>query len=339
MKSITIKNVLNDYNVIIGCDTISYFLNNFNFPSKVLIITTRDLYNKYLNNDHKFKYYFLDDGETAKSINTYLEISELLIKEEFSKSDLIIGFGGGVILDLAGFLSATYKRGINYIMIPTTLLAMVDASIGGKNGINYLGIKNMLGTYYMPNMIIDDLNVLSSLSDTEYASGLMESLKMGIIDSKELYNIIKDNDLSKIRNNIFLEEEIIELSINIKKKVVESDPFEEDYRRILNLGHTIGHAIEALNLCNITHGEAIALGMLPFVSKEIKEDLIKIINKYFNKTNLDLDNDKLISLIREDKKNKNDVINIVDAKDFNDIEIKEITKKELEEKINEINIW
>ena len=108
---------------------------------------------------------------------------------------------------------------------------------------------------------------------------------------------------------------------------------------MINLGHTIGHAIEALNIGNITHGEAIAIGMLPFVSEEIKEDLIKIINKYFNKTKLYLDNDKLISLIKEDKKNKNDLINVIYAKDFKDIAIKEISIEELKEKIDEISIW
>ncbi len=340
MKSITIKNIMNDYNVILGAGSFKYFFDNFNFPSKVMVITTDDLYNKYLSNLNKsFDYYYLPDGEKEKSMENYSSILNKLIELEYSKSDLIIAFGGGVILDLAGFISGTYKRGINLIMIPTTLLSMVDASIGGKNGINFNGIKNMIGMYYMPNMIVDDLELLDSLDDKSFTSGLMESLKMGIIGDIELYNLIKDNDLKKIRNNIFLLEEIIERSINVKKKIVETDPFEVDLRRVLNLGHTIGHAIEASNIGLISHGYAVGLGMIPFLDGKLKDEVKNILYKYLNKESINIDIEKYLELIKEDKKIKNDKINIIYANDIMDIEIKEISLEELREKINEINIW
>ena len=293
MRKIEVKNNLNNYNILLGCDTLSYFLESFNFPKKVLLVSHPDIFNKYkdLFSNKSFDILLLDSGEESKDFDSFLKVSKFLLEKEYDKSDLIIGFGGGVILDLCGFVSSTYKRGINYIMIPTTLLSVVDASIGGKNAINLDGIKNVLGSYYMPNMIIDDFNFLESLSDKEIISGLMEILKAGIIGDKEIIEILKDNNLKSIRNNIFLMEELIVKAINVKKKIVEIDPYEENERRVLNLGHTIGHAVEAINFGKITHGEAIALGMIPFLGDDIKEEVVSIIKKYINKTNINLDKD------------------------------------------------
>ena len=341
MERIFIKNKLNNYDVLLGYNSFHEFLLMFNFPKKVMVITTKDLYNPLSDilKDKKFDYFFIDSNESSKNINNYLEITKALTEKEYNKSDLVLSIGGGVVSDLAGFVSSTYKRGINLIIVPTTLLSMVDAAIGGKNGVNYLGIKNVLGSIYPPNMVIISYEFLNTLSDKEFNSGLMEILKAGIIGDKELVDIIRDNNTNQIRDNIFLLSEIIKKSINVKKEVVEIDPFEEDYRRILNLGHTIGHAIEALNSPNITHGEAIALGMIPFLNESIRDDITKIIKKFINKKELDLNKDKLIKLVLEDKKIRDDKLNIVYANDICDVEIKEINLNDLEEKLDEINIW
>ncbi|MBO4666687.1 MAG: 3-dehydroquinate synthase [Bacilli bacterium] len=341
MKMFTIKNNQNDYNVILGDNTFSYFLANFNFPRKVFIVSSDNII-KNLGNQYSFDSFDLitvEEGEKCKNLSTYEAIIKELIKKEYSKTDLIIGIGGGAILDLCGFVSSTYKRGINYIMVPTTLLSMVDASIGGKNALNIGNIKNAVGSFYMPNMIIDSLDILESLSDDEIVSGLMESLKMGILLDKELVNLIKDNDVKKIRNNIFLLEEIIERSIKAKKKVVEEDPYEKDYRMILNLGHTIGHAIEGANIGKITHGEAIAIGMIPFLGDKIKEEIKSIIKKYIKPRDLDLSKDKLLELIKEDKKIRDNTLNIVYVDDYEESTIEEMTLDTVKEKLNDINIW
>ena len=219
MKVTTIKDKLNKYEVITGVNAFSYFLDEFNFPTKVMVITTKKILslcdNKIKNKG--FDFIFVGEKETEKNIDNYLLITKELTKKEYSKSDLIIALGGGVISDLVGFVAATYKRGMNLVVVPTTLLSMVDASIGGKNGLNYEGIKNVLGSFYSPNMVIDSYEFLDSLTNQEFLSGLMEALKTGIIGDKELVNIIKNNTLDKIRNNIFIIDEIINRSIEVKK--------------------------------------------------------------------------------------------------------------------------
>ena len=341
MKVTTIKDKINKYEVITGINALSDFLEMFNFPTKIMVVTTKKILSlcdkKIL--EKGFDFIFVGENETEKSIDNYLLITKELTRLEYTKSDLIIALGGGVISDLVGFVAATYKRGINFVIVPTTLLSMIDASIGGKNGLNFEGIKNVLGSFYSPNMVIASYEFLDSLTNQEFLSGLLEALKAGIIGDKELVNIIKNNTLEKIRNNIFIIDEIINRSIVVKKKIVEIDPYEEDLRRVLNLGHTIGHAIEALNINKISHGEAVFLGMIPFLNNSIKEEVKAIITNYLNIKDLNLDKESLLSYIKEDKKIKNDKLHIVYVNNYEDVEIKEITLDEIKEKLDEINIW
>ena len=341
MKTILVKNNLNNYNIVLGYDAFSYFLESFNFPNKVLVVISKNVSSFYqdLLNNKNFNVLVIKDGEESKSLDSYIEIISNLERLDFSKSDLIIAIGGGTVIDLCGFVASTYKRGINYIIVPTTFLSMIDASIGGKNALNFNGVKNMIGTFYMPNMIIDSYDFLESLTDNDYASGLMEALKAGIIGDFELVKLIKDSSLKEIRNNIFLAESIITKAIEVKKKIVEDDPYEEDHRRVLNLGHTIGHAIEALNFKKISHGEAIALGMIPFLSSKIKEEVKNIIKNYFKEINLNLDKNELINLINKDKKIKGNDLYVVFANDYEDCVITKITIDKLMEKLDELNIW
>jgi len=210
--------------------------------------------------------YFIDvgyvavtPGEPSKSLDTYASILARLAAEKLSRTDTIIGMGGGVIGDLAGFVAATYLRGINFVQVPTTLLAMVDSSVGGKTGVNLPNGKNLVGAFYQPKLVVADLNTLGTLPIREFAAGMAEVIKYGAIRDKALFNrVIKgvkpgDADLDVI----------VETCVAIKARIVENDEFEtKGERALLNFGHTIGHAIEkATGYKKYLHGEAISLGM------------------------------------------------------------------------------
>ncbi|ARM76352.1 3-dehydroquinate synthase [Acidianus manzaensis] len=205
----------------------------------------------------------IEDGESAKDINNVLDLVHKLYENNFDRGDYVIAIGGGTILDLSGFASSIYMRGLNLVNVPTTLLGMVDAAIGGKNGVNFGNAKNILGTYYQPSYILIDLDFLNTLPLEELRKGLAEVIKYGIILDKELYDYLSLNNekiLNKDRDSL---SEIISKSIRDKLNIVKQDEREtKGIRVVLNFGHTIGHAIEAGSNFKISHGYAISLGMV-----------------------------------------------------------------------------
>lgn len=318
------------------------------FPNKTLIVIDSEVSKYYLNEfdylkeKHNIYYYILPSGEASKDIKYYLEIIEVLLKNSFSKSDLIIGVGGGVVGDVVGFVCATYKRGIPFILMPTTLLSLVDSSVGGKNGINYLDYKNMIGTINLPKDTFIYLPFLNTLDKREISSGLMEVLKMALLYDSELLDIIENNDLNTIKEYYPL---IISKSRKIKEEVINKDLYDQKERRSLNFGHTIGHAIEESGL-GLNHGECVGLGMIAFSSNDIKNRIIKIVRKYLE-IDYRLFNEELIPIlldkINNDKKNSNNLINIVYLNDVKDFTYKAYTIDETKELlkgfIHEISIW
>jgi len=202
------------------------------------------------------------DGEEHKSINALSAIYDQLIRGRFERSSSLIALGGGVVGDLAGFAAATFLRGIPYIQVPTTLLAQVDASVGGKTAINHPEGKNLIGAFYQPKLVVVDVSVLQTLPKRELAAGLAEVIKYGIIQDPELFSLLED----KLEDLLGLDQEILEKAIAsscaIKARVVEKDEREEDFRAILNFGHTVGHALESqTGYERLLHGEAVAIGM------------------------------------------------------------------------------
>ncbi len=206
--------------------------------------------------------YILPDGEKYKNINHAQKIYHYLLKNNFDRSDLIIALGGGVISDLAGFVASTYKRGIKFVIIPTTLLGQVDAGIGGKTGID-LAVKNSIGTFYQPELVIIDIDFIQTLCPKHFNNGLAEVIKCAAIADPALFSLLEQNiDRIKHRDPIILEK-MISRCVMIKGKIVEQDEREESGQRlILNFGHTIGHAIERLSNYRIDHGAAVAIGMV-----------------------------------------------------------------------------
>ncbi len=197
-------------------------------------------------------------GEQSKNQETKDLIEKKLFHGGYGRDTLIIAMGGGATTDLVGFIASTYLRGVPLVLIPTTLLSMVDAAIGGKTAINTSFGKNLLGTFYHPKAILIDTQTLSSLPEIEWLNGLSEMLKMGLISDPLLWNLIKDN--LKNKTAIFKDLSLITRSVEGKARVVEKDPLDTGFRRILNFGHTIGHGIEALSCYEMPHGQAVALG-------------------------------------------------------------------------------
>ncbi len=194
------------------------------------------------------------NGEISKNSETYIEILEFLAENKLTRSDIIIALGGGVTGDMAGFAAATYLRGIKFVQIPTTLLAAVDSSVGGKTGINLKSGKNLAGAFHQPSLVICDTDTLSTLDSETYLDGVAEAIKCGMIKDLALFEQMNGN----FRDNI---EEIIASCVSIKSEVVNCDEFDTGLRQLLNFGHTIGHAVEKCSDFKITHGHAVAIGM------------------------------------------------------------------------------
>ena len=201
-------------------------------------------------------------GESQKTLDTVQDLYELLIKEKFDRKDVLVALGGGVVGDLTGFTAATYLRGISFIQVPTTLLSMVDSSVGGKTGVDFKSYKNMVGAFYMPKLVYMNLMTLKTLPQREIACGMAEVIKYGYILDADFLEYLSENaseikslDSEKIRR-------IVYTGCECKRVVVEEDPTEQGRRALLNFGHTIGHAVEKLMNFSLLHGECVAIGMV-----------------------------------------------------------------------------
>lgn len=270
-------------------------------------------------------------GEVSKTSYQYLNVIEQLIAINIDRNAIIINLGGGVISDLGGFVASTYKRGLEYINIPTSLLAMVDASIGGKTGIDFNGIKNVIGTFCCPKEVITNVHFLETLPEKERLSGFAEMLKYGIISEETL---LIDRLIEKGVKNIGIEE--IEMCQKIKHGLVTQDPYDLNVRKALNFGHTFGHAFESIAMeqnREITHGHAVAMGLLCelYLSAQIAEYPTNRFEKYyqyiccvFNHFEIAEEDIKaVIHFMLNDKKNTRQGINCVLINDA--LQIKETT--------------
>ncbi len=261
-------------------------------------------------------------GEHHKTIETCELLWQKLCDLEADRSSLIINLGGGIVTDLGGFVASTLKRGVHFINIPTTLLGMVDAAIGGKTGINLGSLKNQVGAFANPSMIIIDSCFLKTLPERELRSGMAEILKYGLSYDEKLYQLLKKNNI----NTIDFLEKLIYRSAEIKNEVVLKDPQEKNLRKVLNFGHSLGHAIESYFLKNdgdthLTHGEAVAAGMvlaahlshqyLEF-SLEKTDEIKSFIQTYFGKIDLsESDYKALLILLKHDKKAESGIVKFV----------------------------
>jgi len=200
--------------------------------------------------------YIIKPGESSKSGAEYLALLEWLAEKQITRSDCIIALGGGVVGDLTGFAAATYLRGVQFIQVPTTLLAMVDSSVGGKTAINLKSGKNMAGTFYQPSCVLCDIDVLETLSKEVFGEGMAEVIKYGMLGNAVLLDQLLNEPLDKNMENI------IATCVSMKRDIVQNDEFDRGERQLLNFGHTVGHAIERQSGYRISHGNAVAMGMM-----------------------------------------------------------------------------
>ncbi len=286
------------YNITVGAGLLREADKYMNLSRKVFILTDTGVPKEYADTVAKLckeaQVFAFEQGETNKNLDTYSDICKQMLSFGLQRKDAVVAIGGGVCGDIAGFASATYMRGIDFYNIPTTLLSQVDSSIGGKTAVDFCGVKNILGVFYQPKAVLIDPDVLKTLDQRQFAAGLSEVTKMALTSDKELFEMIEaglyKTDISKI----------IYRALSIKKSVVEEDERESGIRRILNFGHTFGHGVEALG--NTLHGEAVALGMIPMVSGNVKARLIPVLKKIGLPTKFNGDIDTALEYMRHDKK-------------------------------------
>ena len=253
------------------------------------------------------------NGEHSKNAETYVSILNTLSEREFTRTDLVVALGGGVTGDLAGFAASTYLRGISFVQIPTTLLAMVDSSVGGKTGIDLPMGKNLAGAFYQPNLVLCDIDTLASLPKAVFRDGCAEMIKHGAALNAQLFEMLKKPLEPQM-------EEIIALNVSIKRDIVVMDEREAGIRQILNFGHTLGHSIEKLSSYNVSHGSAVAIGML-LASRGAKrmglcsENCFIEIFEAIKRFNLPLETDysaeEIIKAVRLDKKRSGQNITLI----------------------------
>ena len=322
------------YDIIVEKGALQKADQYLNLDRKVLIVSDDGVPAQYASTIATFckESYIvtLPQGENTKSFDSLQKLIKILLEKGFSRTDAVVAVGGGVIGDLSGFTAATFMRGIDFYNIPTTLLSMVDSSIGGKTAINFEGIKNCVGAFHQPKMVLVDPNVLSTLPDRQITNGLAEAIKMAATFDEELFTLIENKD---VKSHL---EEIIQKSLAIKKSVVEQDEKESGLRRVLNFGHTIGHGIESFEgLHGLYHGECVALGMLPLCDKAVKERLLAIYRKVELPSDLCFDPNGVFEATTHDKKRDGDSIRIIYVPKIGSFEVQKVSISDFEKTIKE----
>ena len=260
-------------------------------------------------------------GEENKTLDTVKEIYKVLIEEKYDRKDLLIALGGGVVGDITGYTAATYLRGVDFIQIPTTLLAQSDSSIGGKTGVDFDGYKNMVGAFYMPKLVYMNVGTLKTLDDRQFYAGFAEVMKHGLIKNAVFYEWLLDNMYEIHDRDMTVLEEMVMRSCEIKKLVVEKDPKEQGDRALLNFGHTIGHAIEKAKNFTMLHGACIALGAVAAAFISWKHNWLSM-DEYYEIRDMyvpfnlpisidDIDPQEILELTKSDKKMQSGQIRFV----------------------------
>lgn len=329
MKEIIVEASNDKYSILLGKNIVSQLKNYIEKYDKILILSNEDIGEIYFEKiekelkDERIKFFMIPEGENFKNIETVSTIYEFMAKENFSRKSLIISLGGGVICDIGGFVGATYMRGIDFIQVPTSLLAQVDASIGGKTAIDHPCGKNLIGVFKQPKLVVIDIEFLKTLPKEQFSSGMAEVIKHSLIlEDKSYFKFL----LEKYREILDLESdsliEMIEESCKIKRNIVERDEFETGDRALLNLGHTYGHSLEKLfNFKGISHGEGVAKGIifeleLSKLLNGVDDNFIKEVKNIFKLYGLASEpisykDSILIEVMKKDKKNSFDKINFI----------------------------
>jgi shikimate kinase/3-dehydroquinate synthase len=338
------------YDIVVGSkilDKLGLRLKEFR-PSRVAVVSNKTVFPIYKEtilkalNDFNIKpeIILIPDGEEYKDLTWTYYIHGELLKERFDRNSLLIAFGGGVVGDITGFAASTYMRGIRYVQVPTTLLAQVDSSVGGKTGVNHPLGKNMIGTFYQPSLVMADIDTIRTLPKGEFSAGIAEIIKYGVIADRELFNYLENNreNILSLSDGII---HVIKRSCEIKAGIVSKDEREAGLRAILNFGHTIGHAIEtATGYKRFLHGEAVAIGMCAAVDLAVKmnifrkkeaERIKRLVEQYKlpNKIPDNINSSDIINAMEIDKKVNKGKIRFVLPESIGKVRIQDSVDREL----------
>jgi 3-dehydroquinate synthase len=295
------------------------------------------LYGERLNgilseNGFRVVQYAFPHGESSKNAETFLSILSFIAKEKLSRSDVIVALGGGVVGDIAGFAAACYMRGIHFVQIPTTLLAAVDSSVGGKTAVNIAAGKNLIGVFYQPDAVICDVSLLSTLTADVFRDGCAEVIKYGVIEDRSLFKSLE----TPIHTQLV---DVIARCILIKRYIVAEDEFEKGARKLLNFGHTIGHAIELISEYHTSHGQAVAVGMAIATRAAVRmnicesvclEDILQMLRLYGLPENTTYEADRLTRACLSDKKRDGDSLTMVFPVEIGKCILKKVPVNDLE---------
>lgn len=321
MKVITVE-TSKRYEVLIGDGLIERageLCANVVSPCKAVIISDDVVAKHYMDAvsqsfgqaGYQLSQFVFCSGEAQKNISTLGEILEFLAGQQLTRSDLIIALGGGVVGDIAGFAASVYLRGIRFVQIPTTLLAQVDSSVGGKTAVDLVAGKNLAGAFYQPELVVCDVNTLQTLPPDIFSGGMAEVIKYGVVFDEELFQALSgEYDLT----------DVIYRCICLKRDVVQGDEFDRGERQLLNFGHTIGHAIERLSHYSISHGQAVAIGMvicargsfgMGFCMQDYSQNIIRLLKRYNLPASCSYSAEQLYEACLVDKKRSAEVITMV----------------------------
>lgn len=310
---------------------------------KIIIVTDENVYAAHREKLEIFPVIIIPAGEENKIQATCDDVIEQLVALEADRQSCIIGVGGGVITDLVGYVAAIYKRGTKLVLVPTTILAMVDAAIGGKNGIDVGVYKNMVGTVKQPDYILFDYDFLDTLPVKEWINGFAEIIKHACIKDLLLFQMLERYTLHQIQSDKSLIADLIEKNVAIKMGVVTADEFETGSRKLLNFGHTVGHAIE--NLHQLPHGHAVSIGMVAACNLSEKlsglhfsdaQRVVKLLAHYHLPVDIETDYEKVFNVLKMDKKREDSDMHFVMLNKIGVAEAKKVSLQYLQENLNSI---
>lgn len=333
MEILKVDTKSKSYDIVIKRGLIDEVCEHIKPRKKILIVTDENIPVSYSNAVSKCfggsAVITVPSGEGSKSIQCFEKLLGIMLENGFTRKDAVIAVGGGVVGDLSAFTASCYMRGISFYNIPTSLLSQVDSSVGGKTAVNLNGIKNIVGSFYQPDKVLIDPNTLLTLPEREFASGMAEIIKMAACLDKEFFEELENTD--DFKKNI---DYIIKRAVENKIKIVAKDEKESGLRKVLNFGHTIGHGIEVTT--DLTHGESIALGMLPMCSENVRERILKLMEKASLPTSVRVDVEKAASAAAHDKKADGGNIDIVKVNEIGSFEFETIAVEDLKNIISEV---
>ncbi len=328
----------NPSKVVVG-DVLGLLEDHLPKGRRVIVITDPNVFGFYGDVIRRYEHIIIPTGEENKTLATVGGIYRRLIEMGADRKCYIVGFGGGIVTDIAGFAASTYLRGVEFGFVATSLLAQVDASVGGKNGVNVDGYKNMAGIFNQPDFVLCDTGVLQTLPPREFRAGLAEMIKAGIIDDPELFETFERHTPEQLLADPALLTRAITAAIRVKARIVEADEREAGERRKLNLGHTVAHAVEKLSR-EYNHGEAVGIGLaaiadvavkLGALAPETHGRIVAAVEKAGLPVEADIPKDKIIEALTRDKKVEQSAVWLVVPRGIGDTEIRRTGFDELEE--------